>query len=569
MGAFVFRKSGKISAITDGGEGTIYDLGNGSDVIKVYKPVVNIAAKERKVDLLLKKSLPAEVIGPTEKVVDNKGHFIGFVMNKIDGVDFKNLYTKKFIKSNNITLKDILKMLIDIKDIMERLHAENIFIGDLNDQNILFDNRLNVYFIDVDSYTVDSEYCTVAMDLFKDPKLVGNNFNAETDIYSYCVLAWKSITRIHPFGGTMNPDMNILDRINKGISVIDRPSIIIPRTISSWKNLSPNLLKMFKDVFENGRRIIGDEFEDMYGNLTFCKADGIYYFSKYNACPICDSNAKVVTKPVSQGLVSGLTLVTMLNYDRVKSVLNSTTYIDNDDYVIDMKSGKRVKFDTGVKYYFTKSGAIVKSTSDQFIITKDNEEYKFDKKFRSDIVVSDNDIYYISRNCTLYKVTVLDNGNGVTNLATCSINSYFEVYKDKYCIVNVEDKQLIINSNGYHCQIPYSGSVVNYGIHYDEIYNSWLIILEDRSGKFNTFIISGTNCLYKTDRIPYDCLLNNLCIYNGTIYIPIDGKIRGYSYKKDIFKDFESSIVGPDSKLIKSGSKFTIVNDDNIYTLGK
>ena len=42
MGAFVFRKSGKISAITDGGEGTIYDLGNGSDVIKVYKPVVNI-----------------------------------------------------------------------------------------------------------------------------------------------------------------------------------------------------------------------------------------------------------------------------------------------------------------------------------------------------------------------------------------------------------------------------------------------------------------------------------------------------------------------------------------------
>ena len=86
----------------------------------------------------------------------------------------------------------------------------------------------------------------------------------------------------------------------------------------------------------------------------------------------------------------------------------------------------------------------------------------------------------------LYKVTVLDNGNGVTNLAACSINSYFEVYKDKYCIVNVEDKNLIINSNGYHYQIPYYGSVINYGIH-------------------------------------YDCLLNNLCIYNGTIYI--------YSYR--------------------------------------
>ena len=52
----------------------------------------------------------------------------------------------------------------------------------MNDQNILFDIKTkNVFLIDTDSWAIGSEKCEVAMDLFKDPKLFGDNFNADTD----------------------------------------------------------------------------------------------------------------------------------------------------------------------------------------------------------------------------------------------------------------------------------------------------------------------------------------------------------------------------------------------------
>ena len=52
------------------------------------------------------------------------------------------------------------------------------------------------------------------------------------------------------------------------------------------------------------------------------------------------------------------------------------------------------------------------------------------------------------------------------------------------------------------------------------------------------------------------------------MFIPIDGKIRGFAYRKDIFKDFECAVVDADSKLIKRDKRFVIVNDENIYNLG-
>ena len=46
-------------------------------------------------------------------------------------------------------------------------------------------------------------------------------------------------------------------------------------------------------------------------------------------------------------------------------------------------------------------------------------------------------------------------------------------------------------------------------------------------------------------------------------------KIRGYSYKKSSFKDFECSVVSEESKLIKEKNRFVIVNLENVYCLEK
>ncbi len=56
------------------------------------------------------------------------------------------LANRKFVTANHITTKDILTMLVKVQSVMECLHRQHIFIGDLNDRNILFDRQLNIYF---------------------------------------------------------------------------------------------------------------------------------------------------------------------------------------------------------------------------------------------------------------------------------------------------------------------------------------------------------------------------------------------------------------------------------------
>ncbi len=135
--------------------------------------------------------------------------------------------------------------------------------------------------------------------------------------------------------------------------------------------------------------------------------------------------------------------------------------------------------------------------------------------------------------------------------------------------MNYYTGKTIVNVNGTNTIIDYDSDIVNYGIHRDEISGKWLIILEDSKWKFNTYVISGGAVEYKTDSIKYSCQLNCPCIYNSNIFIPVDGKIRGYSYLKSAFKDFECSIVSEESKLIKEKNRFVIVNLENVYYLEK
>ena len=73
---------------------------------------------------------------------------------------------------------------------------------------------------------------------------------------------------------------------------------------------------------------------------------------------------------------------------------------------------------------------------------------------------------------------------------------------------------------------------------------------------------------YETEQIKYNCQLSCPCISNNTLFIPVDGKIRGFAYAKSAFKDFECGIVNDGSRLIKKKNKFVIINDENIYSLG-
>ena len=144
----VYDCAGK-TPLAEGGEGLLYE--NSGQMIKIYKPVVNLLSKQRKVQMLLQKSLsrqlPKEVVCPRDIVTDKSGMFIGYCMDKVEGEEIRKLVNRKFLTANNITTKDILTMLVSVQEVMNKLHESHIFIGDLNDQNILFDGQFNIYLI--------------------------------------------------------------------------------------------------------------------------------------------------------------------------------------------------------------------------------------------------------------------------------------------------------------------------------------------------------------------------------------------------------------------------------------
>ena len=136
----------KQTPLAEGGEGIIYDLGD--NVLKVYKDSVDKQEKLKKVKLLISKSLPSNIIKPIDIAYDSQKKFIGYIMPKAEGEDVKKLGNKKYVKVNNITIQDIGKLAIKIKETLFILHTQNILVSDLNDSNILFTKDFEPYFIE-------------------------------------------------------------------------------------------------------------------------------------------------------------------------------------------------------------------------------------------------------------------------------------------------------------------------------------------------------------------------------------------------------------------------------------
>ena len=559
----------KQTPLAEGGEGIIYEYDK-NHVVKIYKDNINKQEKLNKIQKLISKQLPNNVINPIDIAMDSKKQFLGYIMKKVEGEDFKRLGNKKFIKTNNIKVKDITYMLQQIKDVLIQLHKQDIYISDLNDSNILFDKNFNIYLIDIDSWTVENEKCVVAMDTFKDPMLVSNEFSAKTDSYAFGILIFKSLTRLHPFGGITNPDMDILKRMSNKISVIDNKKVVIPKNINHWKFMSPQILKELKDIFEGNKRIlINDSLDEFYNNLKECNIHKDFYYGKFNQCPICNDKAKVIMVPIKSESTSGIPYVILFTDKDINTILSFDIYLTTDGYIKHKRSNKKQKVNLKYKYYYSNDGEIIYRITDQCIdIVAQNNNYEFKKINQSNVIVNDNKVYYIDLSSNLVELTITDKGNYTKKISKVSFNNIFEIYEDNYFICNIYDSMKIININGYNHTLQDDSKIINYGLHYDSVSKKWLFIVEDDKGKFATYVFNKNNIEFKIDNIRYTNDLSNICFNNKVIFKATDKAIRGYSYEKSVYKDFACDIVNEDSKLLKEGNKFIVINENIIYKVG-
>lgn len=560
--------------LSEGGEGFIYDYKNG-DILKIYKDMVNKFEKEKKLRLLSSKQLPKHIVISTDLAYDKRKNFIGYIMPKVNAEDLQQLCNKTYCKIHNVTVQDIAKLAISIKNTLTVLHKNNIIISDLNDGNILFDDKYNPFFIDTDSYTIDNILCDVCMPTFKDPLLKANFFTKETDYFAFAILLFKMFSRVHPYGGTTKPDIDILERMNKRISIINNSNVKIPPVARKWDFMSPKILEDFQNIFEKDKRfLIDDSLEDLYKNLKLCPQHKDYYYGKFTNCPVCNANVTVIQIPIKiQGTTGEIPYIILISFspNDIKIILNENSYIDNNNFVVRNTSKRKIKYVSGNKYYFSEDDENTFIVTDQKVkLLNSKGIFRFDKTNKSPVVFKDDKLYYITDNSYLVCLNVTKFGNSLELITKTSFNAIFDIESDKeYFICNNYQGFKILNISGYNYTLKdHNSKIVNYGIHFDRVTKKWLFIIETVTGNFDTYVFNKNNVEYFNDTIKYAVDLGNLCFSNGIIFRAGDGYIKGFDYAKNVYKDFPCKAVNDGAKLIRKNNKFVVINEKEIIQVG-
>ena len=239
-----------------GGEGTVYLL---KDIaFKIYhdpKKMIPLG-KFKELNTITSKN----VIKPDELIYDEHKNLIGYTMKAVyNTVSLSRLITTDYQKNHNITHKDLINVIVNIKNTIKSIHKDNCLVVDINDSNILINNKLEVFFIDVDSYKTENYPATALQDFAKDFTVKEHKFTELSDWFSFGLLATKILLGIHPYMGRWNKykkreKENTLEyRSLNNISIFNK-DVVYPKTVRSFSLIPKNYYLWFLDIFEKGER---------------------------------------------------------------------------------------------------------------------------------------------------------------------------------------------------------------------------------------------------------------------------------------------------------------------------
>lgn len=573
-----------LNKLAEGGEATIYEL-DSKTVIKIFKANVDINKKEDKVKhfISIKNQFPKNVIGP-EEVVTINGKFAGYAMRKlIDAEDLHMLTKPKYLAAEKLTNQDVLKIITDFGSDLGKLHATGIIVGDISDYNFQMNGKTG-YFIDVDSWGIKDKYAPDAYtEMFTCPDSYSSNgsikFSLENENYNFAVLAFNMLTRIHPFGGTYFLDKNLspLERMKKKISIVGKhkSNIKIPKIIGSWKWISPKLEQDFIEIFEQGKKFdITPDLQELFKNMKHCSTHDMYYYSKYNECPLCNENAKVKAAPTvtkATNAVNGPQITIVFSETNCAFILSKLHYFNKNNETVHIETRRKFKVARGNKVYFSKDGKNVYVADEDIIKVYDENNQltaTIERMHKSNYLVKDKNVYYVDKGNNLVKLTITKSGNMPTYLGQV-YNPIIEEDDGKVFVVSTYPKTAIVTTPDYNFEVSYSGKINEYAIKHDKVTNKWLFVYQLPNGNYRTMVFSKKQIEYDDDTIVYNAqTLSNIDFNNNTVYDPADGKIIGINIRKNVAKEFVCDVVDEGSKLEFTGKGFRIYNKNKIYNYG-
>jgi hypothetical protein len=276
--------------VGEGGEGRVYR--HGSDVaVKVFAhPNDARAAKLRAFATL---TLPPAVVAPLELANDEHGDVVGYSMRLLrDAHDLQRFSQRKW-RAGRATNADVIGVMRSLAKTVDRLHAQNVVVGDLNDGNVVVTGT-TPWLIDADSMHLPGHPCVVAHERFLDPRFYGRDltrggvFTRETDWYALAVMAFSSLLYVHPFGGAHPAQPTLLRRAEARLSAL-RSDVKLPAFAAKPEILGDDALAWFERVFErDAREPLPSSILEARFSICSCGAE-----HARARCPACTLRANV------------------------------------------------------------------------------------------------------------------------------------------------------------------------------------------------------------------------------------------------------------------------------------
>ena len=250
--------------LTSGGQADIYVKGD--VVYKLYQDAAKMIPT-RKIDEL-RTITDVNVLKPEHIIYDTKNKPIGYTMEyKKNTHPICKLFTKSFKDRNNISNDMVNDFLEKMMETIKNVHAAKCLIVDLNELNVLSSSKFKTpYFIDVDSYQTPNFKADAIMDSIRDRTIKNQQWNENSDWYSFAILAFQMWIGIHPYKGG-HPDYSPSDwqeRMEKGVSVFAKGATL-PKACNDFAVIPPPFLDWFKTLFVKNQRCMPPSFADING----------------------------------------------------------------------------------------------------------------------------------------------------------------------------------------------------------------------------------------------------------------------------------------------------------------
>ena len=245
--------------IGKGGEGIIYEVGN-NQICKVYKKEKLTVLRHEKLKLMVSKQLSCNgVCWPREIVFNERSEFVGYIMDKASGIPMQTaMFVKPVLEKNFPKWRrlNLVTLCINILDKIVYIHDRNIIIGDINPLNILIKNDTEVYFVDTDSYQIESYPCPVGTVNFTAPEIQNKDFKAffrtiEHEYFAVATLMFMALLPGKPpysQQGGSNPSINIKN-MDFSYPLGEQSNKKVPQ--GPWRYIWSHLPYKVKELFYN------------------------------------------------------------------------------------------------------------------------------------------------------------------------------------------------------------------------------------------------------------------------------------------------------------------------------